>query len=304
MTAPLRRQPNHRATGALRAPTPAELQARVERDRQLGDTLVRLGKLNEEAMARIAEIQRQSNAPFAKAASKLGLLTKEDFVTALAVQNGFLREGEGEGRLPASAVIVRRPASREAEQFRALRTRLLTSREAEKLNLFAIAANGASREADHLAINMAASFAQLGKRVLIVDADLRAARLAARFAVEKGPGLKETLAGECDIRKAIRPTVIANLCLLTSGESAPNSHELLSGQTLRLTFDYLRCAFDIVIVATAPFGPIADAQFVWAAAATAFVVTRRNEDRLGDLKDLNAALRQVDADIIGAALAG
>ncbi|NWG91739.1 MAG: polysaccharide biosynthesis tyrosine autokinase [Parvularculaceae bacterium] len=304
MTAPQRRRPDRRASIAPRAPSPAELQARVERDRRLGDTLVRLGKLNEEAMARIAEIQRQSNAPFAKAASKLGLLTKEDFVTALAVQNGFLREGEGEGRLPASAVIVRRPSSREAEQFRALRTRLLTSKEAEKLNLFAIAANGSSREADHLAINMAASFAQLQKRVLIVDADLRATRLAARFGIQGGPGLKETLAGECDIRKAIRPTVIANLSLLTSGESAPNSHELLSGETLRLTFDYLRCAFDIVIVATAPFGPIADAQFVWSAASAVFVVTRRNEDRLIELKNLNAALRQVDADIIGAALAG
>lgn len=282
----------------------ADAQSRVERDRRLGATLVRLGKLNQDAIDRIAEMQRQSNAPFAKAASKLGLLTKEDFVTALAAQNGFLREGEGEGRLPANAVIVRRPASKEAEQFRALRTRLMTSKESEKLNLFAIAASGSPHEADHVAINMAASFAQLGKRVLIVDADLRAHRLSSRFAVPSGPGLKETLLGECDIRKAIRPTIIANLSVLTAGDHAAGLIDLLSAETLRLTFDYLRCAYDVVIVMTTPFGAVADAHYVWSAAGSVFVVARRHQDRLHELQSLNAALRQVEAEIIGAALAG
>lgn len=304
MRAVRRRNAERRDTMTPRPPATADAQARNERDRRLGATLIRLGKLNQEAIDRIAEMQRRSNAPFAQAASKLGLLTKEDFVTALAVQNGFLREGEGEGRLPANAVIVRRPSSKEAEQFRALRTRLMTSKASEKLNLFAIAASGSSREADHVTINMAASFAQLGKRVLIVDADLRAQRLSSRFAVSSGPGLKETLLGECDIRKAIRPTIIANLSVLTAGDHAANSLELLSAETLRLTFDYLRCAFDVVIVMTTPFGAIADAQFVWSAAGAVFVISRRNLDRLPELKELNTALRQVEADIIGAALAG
>ncbi len=285
-------------------PKSADRQARADRDKRLGATLVRLGKLNEEALDRINDLQRQTNAPFAKAASKLGLLTREDFETALGVQNGFIRECDGEGRLPANAVIVRRPASREAEQFRALRTRLLTSKEADKLNLFAIACSGKCREADHVALNMAASFAQVGKRVLIVDADLRASRLSRIFGIDAGPGLRETLAAECDIRNAIRHTVIANLSILPAGASTPTGHELLSAKTLNLTFDYLRCAFDIVIVMTAPVGLIADAHFIWRAAQSVFVVTRRNFDRLTELKSLNAALRQVDATVIGAALAG
>lgn len=304
MTAPRRRSLHPLTAPAPRPVSAQEMQARVEADQRLGATLVRLGKLNEEAIEKITEIQRRSNAPFAKAATTLGLLTKEDFVTALGVANGFLREGEGEGRLPQNAVIVRRPASREAEQFRALRARLLTFKDAEKLGLIAIAGVGTSREADHVALNMAASFAQVGKRVLLVDSDLRAARLASRFALPTGPGLRETLAGASDIRKVIRPTVIANLSVLTAGAEPGGSTELLCGDTLRLTFDYLRCAFDVVIVMTTPFGPVADAQFVWAAAGAVFVVARRHQDRLAELKDLNAALRQVGADVIGAALAG
>jgi capsular exopolysaccharide synthesis family protein len=300
-----RRQSSARSGKAAAKPVaPAAMQARVERERRLGATLMRLGKLNDEAMARIAEIQRQTNAPFAKAASTLGLLTKDDVETAIGVQNGFIREGAGEGRLPPNAIIVRRPASKEAEQFRALRTRLLTSKDSDKLDLFAVAANGSNREADHLALNMAASFAQLGKRVLLVDADLRSSRLSTYFAVSAGPGLRETLVGECDIRQAIKPTIIANLSILTAGARSPNGHELLSGATLPLTLDYLKCAFDVVIVMTAPFGAVVDAQSVWAAAGKVFVVTRRDRDRLAELKKMNAALRQVDAAIIGAALAG
>ena len=304
MSAVRRRLTQSAPKASSRPASPADAQAKIERERRLGATLVRLGKLNDEAIAKIVELQRQTNAPFAAAASKLGFLTKEDVETALGVQNGFIREREGEGRLPANAVIVRRPASKEAEQFRALRTRLLTSKDAEKLNLFAIAANGTSREADHVALNMAASFAQIGRRVLIVDADLRSTRLSTRFSIPAGPGLRETLAAECDIRNAIRPTIIANLSALTAGEPAPAAHELLTGKTLNLTFDYLRCAYDMVLVMTTPFGLVADAQFVWAAAGGVFVVTRRDEDRLAELKALNAALRQVDAAIVGAALAG
>lgn len=280
-------------------------RSRVEQDARLGATLMRLGKLNEEALSKIAELQRSTNAPFARAASRLGFVTKDDVETALGVQNGLIRENEGEGCAPADAVVVRRPRCREAEQFRALRTRLLTSREAERLNLFSIASvGGGAAEADHVTVNMAAAFAQLGKRVILVDADLRVSRLAARFGMPPAPGMVETLSGECDIRNAVRQTVIANLSVITSGATSPNAHELLSGHTLPLIFEYLKCAYDIVIVTTAPYGLIADAQFAWAATESVFVVTRRNEDRLPELATLNAALRQVDATIIGAALAG
>lgn len=290
-------------TNAGARPRPAaRVEACADRDRRLGETLVRLGKLSLESIEKIAELQRVTNAPFAKAASKLGLLTREDIETAVGVQKGLLREGEG--KVPANALIVKRPSSREAEQFRALRTRLLTSKEAGKLNLFAIAAAGSSREADHIAINLAASFAQLGMRALIVDADLRSTRLSSIFGVPAAPGFRESLAAECDIRKAIRRTVIANLDILTAGAPSITGPALLSAQALGLTFDYLRCAYDVVIVTTSPFGLVADAQFVWAAAGGAFVVTRRHKDRLAELKCLNSALRQVDAAIIGAALAG
>jgi capsular exopolysaccharide synthesis family protein len=304
MIARIARQSKNRRTPAPRREAASPPQISAERERRLSATLLRLGKLNQEALDRIAAMQRQTNAPFAKTAAQLGLLTREDLETAIGVQNGYLREHEGEGRLPPEAVIIRRPASKETEQFRALRTRLLTSKDSEKLKLFAVTANRTSREADHVTINLAASLAQIGKRVIIVDADLRGRRLASRFGVANEPGLKETLDGACDIRQAIRPTIIANLNILTSGDPTTGGPELLIGETLRLTLDYLRCAYDAVIVMTTPFGEIADAQFVWSAAGSVFVVTRRHQDRGPEIKALDGAIRHVGADVFAAVLAG
>ena len=304
MTANGPRQSKSRRSPAPRRAAASLPQTSAERERRLSATLLRLGKLNQEALDRISAMQRQTHAPFAKTAAKLGLLTREDLETAIGVQNGYLREHEGEGRLPPEAVIIRRPASKEAEQFRALRTRLLTSKDSEKLNLFAVTANRTSREADHVTINLAASLAQVGKRVIIVDADLRGRRLASRFGVSSEPGLKESLDGACDIRKAIRPTIIANLSILTAGEPADGGAEVLIGDTLRLTLDYLRCAYDVVIVMATPFGEIADAQFVWSAAGAVLVVTRRHQDRGPEIKALDSAIRQVGAEVFAAVLAG
>ncbi len=300
----VKRSPPKRRRATPQRTDRVQIQTSAERERRLSATLMRLGKLNQEAIDTITMVQRQTNAPFAKTASKLGLLTREDVETALGVQNGLLRESEGEGRLPADAVIVRRPTSKAAEEFRALRTRLLTSKDSDKLSLFAISANRTSREADHVALNLAASLAQLGKRVIIVDADLRSRRLAARFGVADEPGLKDTLIGAADIRAAIRPTIIANLNILTSGDPVAGGSEILTGDTLRLTLDYLRCAYDSVIVLTTPHGEIADAQFVWAAAGAVLTVTRRHHDRLPEIKALDVAVRQAGGDVFAAVLAG
>ncbi|MEZ5897362.1 MAG: CpsD/CapB family tyrosine-protein kinase [Parvularculaceae bacterium] len=278
--------------------------SRAERDQRLGATLVRMGKLDGEAINRIVEAQRRMKAPFASAASRLGLVSKEDLHTALGVQHGFLRIDETEGKLPKAMLTVRRPASPEAAQFRAMRARMLTSKNRDDVKAFAIASNTTSRESDYVALNLAASFAQLKKRVLLVDTDMRAPRLARYFSMPAGPGLRDVLGAGIDIRNAIRASIVSNLSVLTAGEGAGDADDLLAGDLLRLSVEYLRCAYDNVIYLTTPFGASTDAQFVWSTVGNVMVVTRRNEDRMAQLKSLHGALRQVDANIIGAALAG
>lgn len=296
-----RAQPLRRIRAAAPpASSPEDLRAREER---IGAILLRIGRIDEAGLGRIVELQRRTNAPFARAARHLGLLSRDDIQTAIGVEQGIVAPDAGEGRLPPGLIVARRPSSPGAEAFRALRTRLVTGRDAERLNLFSIASIASAREVDHVAANLAAAFAQIKKRTLIVDADLRGSRLSRLFSLPKGPGLAEALRGDADLRDAIRPTIVANLSALTSGDVDASAHELLAGPLLDPTLAWMRAAYDVVILTTTRFGPRADAQFVWRSTGSAFIVSRRHEDRLPELRALNAALRQVDAVAFGAALA-
>jgi Mrp family chromosome partitioning ATPase len=88
-----------------------------------------------------------------------------------------------------------------------------------------------------------------------------------------------------------------------SGRVDASSHELLASHALSPVFDWTRAAYDVVMVLTARYGDVADAQFVWRRTKSAFVIARKNEDRLPALRALHGGLRQADADVFGAALA-
>jgi capsular exopolysaccharide synthesis family protein len=302
---------NVRAQPLARALTPRRRGPRVVhdpavralREERISEILMRLGRLDREGLGRIIELQKETNTPFAKAATRLGLLSRDDIQTAIGIEHGIVAPDGGEGRLPPTLVVARRPASSEAEAFRALATRLLTCREAEKLNLFSIASSAAPRDCDHVTANLAACFAQMKKRTLILDADLRAERMRKLFGLEPGPGLADFLRAEADLRKCLSPTVISGLSVVPSGRIDASSHELLASSALAPAFDYVRAAYDVVIVVTARYGAIADAQFVWRRTKSAFVIARKNEDRLPVLLALHGGLRQADADVFGAALA-
>lgn len=207
-----------------------------------------------------------------------------------------------ERKMPKALMVARAPASTEAEHFRALRAQLLTAKGGEPVRLFAIASHASGDAADYVAMNLAASFAQLNRRTLIVDADVRAGRLAARFGLGEAPGLCHVLAGEIDFEAACQPSVIDDLVLLPSGGGGPGAEELLADGGMPEALAMARASFDNVIVLAAPYGPTADGHYVWAAARSVLVVARRHHDRLEELRRLNIALRHVGAEVIGATL--
>ncbi len=206
------------------------------------------------------------------------------------------------GRMPKALMVARAPGSAEAEHFRALRAQLLTAKGGEPVRLFAIASHASGDAADYVSMNLAASFAQLNRRTLIIDADVRAGRLAARFGLGDAPGLCHMLAGELEFADACRTSIIDDLMLLPSGGGGPGAEELLADGGMPEILAMARASFDNVIVLAAPYGPTADGHYVWAAARSVLVVARRHHDRLEELRRLNIALRHVGAEVIGATL--
>jgi len=280
----------------------ATTREHASRARRLGDTLGRMGRLKPAAIDRIVEQQKRTSGQFGAVARQLGLLTQDDVNTALALQHGFLRNDLGAVTVPEGLVVVRRPASPQAEEFRLMRTRLLTTRKQKQLQLFSMVSCGTTRHADYAAINLAASFAQLQKRTLLIDSDLRGKRTQKIFALPEGPGLCDVLSGKNSFAEAHSETVVRNLSVLTSGGPAHCPQELLAGDKFKRFLREIKTQFDHVIVLSSPFGKIADGQFAWTGAKSVFVVVRRDHDRLKELKQLTIILRQLRTDIIGAAL--
>lgn len=109
------------------------------------------------------------------------------------------------------------------------------------------------------AANLAVVLAQLGKRVLLVDADLHKPRLHEMFEISNRVGLVSVLAENADVPSVVVPALIPGLFIVPSGPSSPNPSGLLSSDSMKAFLDTIRLTFDFIILDTPPVGPVADA---------------------------------------------
>ena len=156
-------------------------------------------------------------------------------------------------RLPES-----HPRLAVSEAYRSLRTALLLS-SAEDLKLITVSSAEASEGKTATSTNLAIVMAQLGKRVLLVDADLRKPRLHKIFNASNQTGLVNCLtSGDHPEGLALR-TSITGLDLLSSGPHPPNPSELLASERMRQFCSWARGAYDFVIIDSPPILAVSDA---------------------------------------------
>lgn len=161
--------------------------------------------------------------------------------------------------------------------------------------------------------NLAHHYALTGQRVLLVDADLRRAKLSGQLAAQRAGGLATVLAGRQSPESAILHDRSTNLCFLPAKPSGPATSfnpEVLAAPVFGETLDRLRGYFDVIVVDTPPILPVIDTQFIADHAdQIVFVMTWRKTPRalakkavqaLGDNRDriVGAIVNQVDPEII------
>ncbi|MEE8368447.1 MAG: polysaccharide biosynthesis tyrosine autokinase, partial [Thermoanaerobaculia bacterium] len=160
-------------------------------------------------------------------------------------------------------VPLTQPRSSVSEAYRSLRTALLLS-SAEDLITIAVSSAQPGEGKTSTVVNLAIVMEQLGKRVLLIDADLRKPRIHKIFRVPNRDGLVSCLTRGEDLETAIQPTQLPNLFVLPSGPVPPNPSELLASERMRSLLKHARDRFDSIILDTPPILPVSDAVVIGA----------------------------------------
>jgi chain length determinant protein tyrosine kinase EpsG len=258
----------------------------------IGSILVDGGKLSIDDAERVLQLQRQEKIRFGDAALKLKVVTQRDIDFALSRQFHYDYLQPGSSDVSANVIAAYDPFNAEVEGFRTLRSQLMlrwfdgdpTRR------VLAVVSPEAREGRSFITANLAVVFAQLGERVLVVDADLRAPVQHALFGLENRTGLSTVLAGRQDIPDIRTVTGLEHLSVLTSGPLPPNPIELLSRPDFTMLLGKLRERFDVILLDSPAATRYADAQVLAARTAGALMVVRKDGSRADAARDVASIL--------------
>ena len=214
-------------------------------------------------------------------------------------QRGKPAAGDELATLDPKIAVVHSPYSAAAEAVRGIRTALLFDRRGHNSKVFQITSPLPGDGKSTLASNVACSLAQSGKKVLLIDLDLRSPRLSLRFNLESDHGLTNVLNGEMAPDEAIHDSAIEHLDVLPCGPLPANPAEALTLSELGDVFDWARANYDFVIVDTPPVLMVSDPAVVTAHVDAAMLVMRIRRRCKPNAKEAVAMLRLAGARVMG-----
>ena len=161
-------------------------------------------------------------------------------------------------------IVANKPKSIPSEAFKALRTRVQFSNiDLESFKTILITSATPSEGKTVIALNLAGSFAQADKNVLLIDCDLRKPRMHGIFGVNKNPGLVNYLFNQVSIDEIIwRSDLIENFSYITSGTIPPNPAEVLQSKAMLNFLDNMRRRFDMIIIDSPPIISVTDSEIL------------------------------------------
>lgn len=159
-------------------------------------------------------------------------------------------------------IVYHAPESALAEAYRSLRTALLLSGPQAHLKKIQVTSPLQGEGKSSTISNLAVSLAQMGRRVLLIDADLRRPRQHRLFNVKNHDGLTNYLALDLPPDKLVKATMVPNLFLVNSGPIPPNPAELLSTEKMSRLLEEMSRRYDFLLIDTPPVLAVTDAQVV------------------------------------------
>ena len=208
-------------------------------------------------------------------------------------------------------VITNDPRSPISEIFRTLRTNIQFMSQSKSTHALLITSTNASEGKSWVSSNLALAMAQTGKRVVIIDGDMRKGRLHRLFGLNQKPGLSNYLSGVYDDEKGkiltglddyIQHTEVPNLDIISSGNIPPNPSELLIlPQMSELLLD-LREKYDFIVIDGTPCALVTDAIILSRIVDSVIIVASCKETKKKDLQRVTENIKNVGGKILGVIL--
>jgi len=206
-----------------------------------------------------------------------------------------------ETKLENELIVNQKPHSSLSETIKNVRTNLLFSALDTDLKSVLITSSVAGEGKSFLSANLAAAFAQIGNKVLIVDCDMRRGRMHKIFNLENDKGLSHLLMKNVkeEYKNYIQKTEIKNLSVITRGIVPSNPSEILTSEKNRKLIELLKKSYDLVIFDGAPLCGISDSAIMSELVDKIVVVSAYKKTKMEELQNTNKSLEQFHNKIAG-----
>ncbi|OWV04955.1 MULTISPECIES: polysaccharide biosynthesis tyrosine autokinase [unclassified Fibrobacter] len=194
-------------------------------------------------------------------------------------------KGNPQGTKGTRPLAVVEPDDVAVESLRALRSSLEFSMMDDNGSVIGVSGLIPGVGKSFISVNLAALFAGLGKKVLLIDADLRKGRLHKEFGIKRGNGLSQVLLREVQVEEVIHPTEVENMFVIPCGNVPANPAELLGSRHYADLIERFKSEYDLVIVDTPPIMLVTDAALACRLAAQIVMVIEYNRHSIEAIQE-------------------
>jgi capsular exopolysaccharide synthesis family protein len=200
-------------------------------------------------------------------------------------------------------IVEKNSNSISAEAYKTLRTNIQYSSFDKEIKTILVTSTIPGEGKSTIAGNLALSFAQQDKKVLVIDCDLRKPALHKMFKLSNFKGLSDVIVGNSDLEKVMY-NYRDNFDILTSGKIPPNPSEILASNAMTMLLEKLKTMYDIIIIDSAPLQAVTDAQIISNKVDGTLLVIRAGLTKREAILQAKELLNQVNAKILGVVLNG